>query len=171
MTAPPLTAERFPIGSDAGEIRRVYGDPEPFLVDGDDRDWRERILSAPVQFPAAVRYSGTSTLLTRICVHRLLAPSLTRIFDQLTRRNAWRYVSDCAGAYAFRLMRGGTRLSLHSWAAAIDLNADSYPLGSRPSPNDEFVRHVVPVFEAEGWQWGGRWTRPDAMHFQATKGA
>lgn len=165
---PPLTPERFPL-ADGDDIRRVFGDPDPYLADGDDTDWRRLILSEPVRFPAAVRYSGTGTLLTRICVHRLLAPSLTRVLDQLSRRNAWRYVSDCAGAYAFRLKRGGTSLSLHSWAAAIDFNADSYPLGKQPSPKDEFVRFVVPVFEAEGWTWGGRWNRPDAMHFEATR--
>jgi hypothetical protein len=27
---------------------------------------------------------------------------------------------------------------------------------------------VVALFEAEGWAWGGRFTRPDPMHFEAT---
>lgn len=166
---PPLTPERFPFGSDDSSIRKVYGDPDPYLADGDDRDWREAILSQPVRFPAAVSYSGTNTLLTRICVHKLLEHSLTRVLAELGRTGAWRHVKDCAGAYAFRVRRGGHRLSLHSFAAAIDLNAVDYPLGMRPVPKDPFVLHVVPVFEAEGWTWGGRWSRPDVMHFEATR--
>ena len=28
---------------------------------------------------------------------------------------------------------------------------------------------VVDIFKAEGWKWGGDFTNPDAMHFEATK--
>jgi hypothetical protein len=26
---------------------------------------------------------------------------------------------------------------------------------------------VVKLFAAEGWVWGGPWSKPDGMHFQA----
>jgi len=27
---------------------------------------------------------------------------------------------------------------------------------------------VRDIFRDHGWKWGGLWTRPDAMHFEAT---
>lgn len=165
-----LKPSDFPIGIDRAQIEAAYGDPDPYLRDGDDSDWRAEILTREkVLFQSPVRYSGTRTMLSGQYVHKRLAEHFRAIFRDLAEANLWRHVSDCAGVYAFRLQRGGSRLSLHSWAAAIDLNADIYPLAAPPDWKDPFVRLVVPVFQAHGFQWGGLWGRPDVGHFEATR--
>lgn len=70
------------------------------------------------------------------------------------------------GCFNPRLKRGIDQLSLHSWGAAVDLNADTNPLGG---PGD-MPQSWVNIWEAVGWTWGGRWRRPDPMHFQWARG-
>jgi hypothetical protein len=171
-----LDPAKFPLwGDDEEAIRRTYGEPEAFVTDhgADERDperaWREKILSRPVRFPSAVNYGTSRTLMTKLCVHKLIEENVARIFETLASRNLWRWITDCGGAYALRSVRGGTRLSAHSWAAAIDFNTARYPLGKPADYKDAFVVKVVPVFEEAGWVWGGRWARPDVQHFQAIR--
>ena len=74
----------------------------------------------------------------------------------------------CGGAFNFRLKRGGNSLSIHSWGAAIDLDPERNALGRRYRAGAGMMpMAVVEIFAAEGWVWGGPWSRPDAMHFQA----
>jgi hypothetical protein len=71
------------------------------------------------------------------------------------------------GAYAYRTVRGSTRLSLHAYGAAIDLDPVRNPLHQAWKPLRMMDLGVVETFEAAGWTRGGRFTsRPDCMHFQ-----
>ena len=106
--------------------------------------------------------------------HRFVAPSLARILAAIRRL----YPADTAllaaglhlygGCYAHRLVRGSrTSLSLHAYGAAIDLDPAHNPMGC-PASAAAMPPPVVALFEAEGWAWGGRFTRPDPMHFEAS---
>lgn len=53
-------------------------------------------------------------------------------------------------------------LSKHAWGLAIDLNVYDNPEGSKPKMDPK----VVAIFEKWGFRWGGRWTKPDGMHFE-----
>jgi hypothetical protein len=53
-------------------------------------------------------------------------------------------------------------LSKHAWGLAIDLNVYDNPEGSKPKMDPR----VVAIFEKWGFRWGGRWTKPDGMHFE-----
>ena len=72
-----------------------------------------------------------------------------------------------AGAYNFRLMRGGTSLSMHSWGCAIDLDPARNGMGDT-TPNFDNHLFIVKAFEDVGAVWGGRWKGRfcDGMHFQ-----
>ncbi len=54
-------------------------------------------------------------------------------------------------------------LSLHSWAAAVDLNWETNGVGSGQGDLDPQIVHA---FEKRGWVWGGRWRTSDPMHLQ-----
>lgn len=115
--------------------------------------------------------------ITGIRIHRLCAPSLSRILEKI-----WVFagknqgvidesgMSIFDGSYVFRNMRGSSRLSMHAYGCAIDFDADRNGLGN---PNPRFSRYpwVIEAFEEEGWVWGGRWSpkRKDGMHFQAAR--
>lgn len=70
------------------------------------------------------------------------------------------------GGYNFRLKRGGETLSTHAYGCAIDFDPARNGMGDR-TPNFANCPEVIRAFKAEGWEWGGDWSSPDAMHFQA----
>lgn len=72
------------------------------------------------------------------------------------------------GGYNFRVMRGGSALSMHSWGCAVDFDPARNALGSK-KPNFAGCPSVLNAFAREGWTWGGEWKKPDAMHFQAAR--
>lgn len=53
-------------------------------------------------------------------------------------------------------------LSMHAWGLAADFNVSTNGLGMKP----QMDRRVVAVFDRWGFVWGGRWSRPDGMHFE-----
>lgn len=75
-------------------------------------------------------------------------------------------MSRFGGAYSYRLIRGGNRLSMHSYGCAVDFDPARNGMGDR-TPNFANCPEVIRAFKAEGWEWGGDWSSPDAMHFQA----
>jgi hypothetical protein len=77
-----------------------------------------------------------------------------------------------AGTYSPRFVRGSrTSLSNHAWATAFDVNVAQNGLGARPALVGErgCVRELVPLANEHGFYWGGHFTRPDGMHFEACR--
>jgi hypothetical protein len=105
-------------------------------------------------------------------VHRKCADSLleclTEIPQVFTAAEIEKYELDlCGGGHVFRLMRNGTRLSIHSWGAAIDLSH----LINRYKRNYDASKGMMPqraadIFIKRGWHW---LKKNDAMHFQAAR--
>jgi len=71
------------------------------------------------------------------------------------------------GSYNFRLMRNGTKLSMHSWGCALDLDPANNGLGDT-TPKITKYPFIIKAFEDQGAVWGGRWAGSscDGMHFQ-----
>jgi hypothetical protein len=113
-------------------------------------------------------------VVSSVLVHRKCSDSLLRILGAIKDHYGSQAAIDAArmhlfgGVYNFRLMRGGSSLSIHSWGAAIDLDPERNGLGVKYNAAKGMMpAPVIAAFEKEGWTWGGRWKRPDAMHFQA----
>jgi hypothetical protein len=67
------------------------------------------------------------------------------------------------GCFNIRKQRGSlSKLSLHSWGIAIDINAAWNGLGKQPTLSQGFVK----CFTDNGFTWGGNWKRLDGMHFE-----
>ncbi|NPU11291.1 M15 family metallopeptidase [Bradyrhizobium sp. 83002] len=78
-----------------------------------------------------------------------------------------------AGVLSCRPVADTGRMSMHGYAAAIDLNLDysDYWLWSakKSSPipyKNRFPQQIVDIFERHGFIWGGRWYHYDTMHFE-----
>ncbi len=69
------------------------------------------------------------------------------------------------GCFNIRKKRGGTTMSLHSWAIAVDVNAFENGFGKEPKLSSGFVK----CFTDAGFDWGGTWKKKDGMHFQLSK--
>lgn len=110
-----------------------------------------------------------------VVIHKKCADSLLRVFASLWHTagedqgtvDEWG-LSNYAGCYNYRVMRGGSSLSMHAYACAIDLDPDRNGFGD-PTPRFADYPWIIEAFEKEGWEWGGSWEDPDGMHFQAAR--
>lgn len=85
-----------------------------------------------------------------------------------------RAFQDVGGSFNWRRISGTDRLSVHSYGAAIDLNAKLGGYwqwaGSKAGAVGDFENRipleVVQSFERYGFIWGGKWHHYDGMHFE-----
>ena len=94
-----------------------------------------------------------------------LQAALKEIFDTLGRKRfekeGWHVYGGC---YNYRRKRGGSNLSTHSWAIAIDINPNENTLRSSST---SFSDEAIEIMEKHGFLSGGRAWNKDYMHFQA----
>jgi hypothetical protein len=156
---------RAPVG--IVEIEALYGDPHGFLRDDGTPSpiWEMRMVK--VELPGAVPLGWKRSALVRTArVNHAIAEELERVFSALRTGGAWDHVETFDGGYCWRSKRGVGELSIHAYGGAVDFNAATNQLGTK----GDMWPGVVEVFEGHGWDWGGRWRRPDPMHFQFAKG-
>ena len=94
--------------------------------------------------------------------HRLTEDIWFEFFARLVDADLLRHLRTFNGSYVFRQVRGGSRLSAHAFGAAVDLDPATNQMGHMPTMSTD----IVHVAEEMGFTWGGRWSRPDGMHFQ-----
>ncbi|MEW6125371.1 MAG: M15 family metallopeptidase [Pseudomonadota bacterium] len=156
----PSPFQQWPLQKDC---LAFYGEPT-------SRGWEASNLVV-IKCPWVLRYEGKPAKGIRI--HRKCAASLARVLDAI-----WDVVgrsqaeidrigmSTYGGSFEIRLMRGGKAMSMHSYGCALDFDPDRNGLGDKTPAMDQ---RVIAAFESEGWEWGGHWSRPDGMHFQAAR--
>jgi len=147
------------------EVREVYGDVVLGKIDG------------KVDIIAPHGWESANCLVIRdlpkfgprpLYIHKKIeAPLRAALAAALLRCPD--YAIRTMGCFCPRAKRTGSGdPSLHSWAVAVDINASTNPMG------DKLVSDMPPDFIAcfteQGWTWGGKFSRPDAMHFQYASG-
>lgn len=95
------------------------------------------------------------------CNKRMVQP-LTNAFSNIIDRGLVAELKTWDGCFNIRKKRGGASPSLHSWGLAIDINAAWNGFGKKPTMSAGLVK----CFTDAGFDWGGKWGRPDGMHFQ-----
>jgi hypothetical protein len=154
------------------DLKAFYGDPDKNSDGRPDISWEAQNL---IRFkpPYPMYWSWDKTIVRNITLHIKCAPAfvaaLEDIRDNFNEFDRKRFQLDqCGGGYNFRLMRGGNRLSVHSYGAALDLAPEINWLGRRYDAKLNMMpMQVVEIFAKQGISWGGKWSRPDAQHFQA----
>jgi hypothetical protein len=135
--------------------------------------WAENNL-VRVATPWNLFYAG-KPIRNGVTIHRKAADSLDRVFKRIwdaaahsqAQIDAWG-MSDFSGSFNYRAKRGSSSLSMHAYGAAIDFDADRNGFGDR-TPHFAGAKPVLDAFAAEGWVWGGTWSKPDGMHWQAAR--
>lgn len=144
-------------------------------VAGPDPAWeRANLVLVPIPWRAVAAWDH-SLMIKNIRVHKRCAESLARVLDQVwqgfSRSQKLIEITGMhliGGGYIWRAMRGGCRLSMHAYGAAVDFDPARNGLGD---PTPMMDPRVVAAFKAEGWVWGGDWSPAcrDGMHFQAAE--
>lgn len=155
------------------ELNNFYGNPDRNSDGRPDPKWEaENLIKIKPPYPMFWSWDK-GRMVGAITLHKKCAPaflaSLEGIRDTFNQFERKKFQLDmCGGGYNFRLMRGGNRLSVHSWGAALDLAPEINFLGRRHDTGLGMMpKEAVSIFQKNGLKWGGKWTRPDAQHFQA----
>lgn len=135
--------------------------------------WRKRNLTKIVTPYTLYLAWDTTKFVQSITCHKKIAESLQKILTEIANKYYGRYeelgLNKFGGVYEFRRVSGSSKLSLHAYGAAIDLDPER---NGRGKPYDGGInmipQGVVEIFKAEGWKWGGDFKYPDCMHFEAT---
>lgn len=79
-----------------------------------------------------------------------------------------RYAYPPSGTYSCRAVADTGEPSMHSWGAAIDINAAraDYWLWHGSGQMHHIPPEIVDIFERHGFIWGGKWLHYDTMHFE-----
>lgn len=113
--------------------------------------------------------TGSVPIIGTVRCHRLMFPQLRAALGEIERRGLSRLIhtGDFGGCYVPRFIDRDPRkaLSMHAFGLAVDFNVASNQLGTR----GDIDPRVVAIFEKWGFNWGGRWARPDPMHFELAR--
>lgn len=114
------------------------------------------IIEAEVPILGAVTCHETVVEMLRGAMNELVDDGLEHLVDPAGFAGCWnpRYIRVTTGRPA--------GISRHAWGAALDLNADSNPVGSAGTQDPR----LIAVMGDWGFTWGGDWLVPDPMHFE-----
>lgn len=166
-----------PQGNTRAQLIATYGDPTADSTPHPtQRGWfapgakwaHRNLVSIPTADLPGFPPFGEQAVET-IRLHRHVEPAFRATWAELVRRGLSDKLRTYSGAFAPRHMLHDPRrpVSVHAYGAAIDFEAAWNGYGV-PLERAGINREVVRCFEECGWEWGGRWGEPDAMHFQWT---
>jgi hypothetical protein len=118
-------------------------------------------LGASGVFPTVTWASGNAAALLRVAAR-------IRAWNLQHPGQAYSVPAGQFQTYNCRAITGGTDWSLHAWPVAVDINpADNPYVADGTARPHTIPQYFVDAFLAEGFRWGGNWTRPkDYMHFE-----
>lgn len=132
------------------------------------------LVTLELPYPMFLNWS-TSEIINSFQCHKSIHDRLKAVFtdilnhygiDEIKRLQ----LDDYGGCFNYRLMRGGTKLSKHSWGIAIDLDPDRNLL-KETSATARFARPeykpMIDIFYKHGFLSLGREQNRDYMHFES----
>ncbi len=105
----------------------------------------------------------------RVQFHKKAEKQLVQLWKDWQSANLLHHVLTWSGSYVARFKRGSkTSLSNHAFGTAFDINYEWNKLGAVPALVGQkgSVRELVAIAHANGFYWGGHFTRQDGMHFE-----
>ena len=115
------------------------------------------------------KYSGKKTYISQT---NSIDKKLIQIANELDvlPKALRKYVIKTSGTYNWRVISGTKRLSAHSFAIAIDIDAKQANYWKWSGKNYQYQNtipyEIVEIFEKNGFIWGGKWYHYDTMHFE-----
>jgi hypothetical protein len=161
------TAAALGRDDDPGRIRnraffdKMYGD----CWRGEVAPWLVPVVWLPRSWGRTIRITSVNGVAERIA-------AISGELDDLPGA-VKRYAYPPAGTYNCRTVADTGQPSMHSWGAAIDINAahadywlDHNSRVIDAGPVNRLPLEIVAIFERHGFIWGGKWSHYDTMHFE-----
>lgn len=125
----------------------------------------DKLVFARLPQPMVLAWD-TSVEIRRVRVHKAAALAFEAAYQAVADAELWRFLRVFGGAYNFRTIRQGSRLSTHAFGLASDHDPRRNPLG-KPPEECAMSLDAVRIMESHGFTWGGHFSgRKDCMHFQ-----
>jgi hypothetical protein len=111
----------------------------------------------------------------KIYINKDIVKVFEDTMNALVSNGCYKEIMTFDGMFNVRYIRGSkTKLSIHSWGLAIDLNAAHNPLGHTKDMCiakglTPFSNEFDNTFRNLGWTCGIDFSRADGMHFEYTK--
>ena len=131
------------------------------------------LMTIDLPYPMRLAWDKKTTI-TKMTCHRLVADNFLRVFKELLKEYGLEKIQELGidlfgGCYNFRKMRGGTELSRHAWAVAIDLDPERNLL-KETAKTARFARPeykpMMDIFYKNGFVNLGLEKGYDFMHFE-----
>lgn len=157
------------------QVEAAFGKPVLQALPGNQfkitNGWDRKNLQT-VLVPQLVGVPGSGFRFTgRLTFHKLGIPQLLAGFQGIELAGHLPKILSFAGTFNPRKIRNSNRVSRHTFATAIDVNAAENPFhqpvaarGTRGS-----LHEVAEVLDLFGFAWGGNFSNPDGMHFEIAK--
>lgn len=157
---------KFPKDTMAEKIA-FYGDPRG--PHGVNETWFSNNVIRVIP-PFKMTYAGKP--IQSIAFHKKAAPALQAALqaiweacDKDQKKVEASGLSEYGGSFNYRLIRGSSEISNHSFAIAIDIAPTGNALGVTKGKMPAFA---IKAFKDQGFKWGGDYKgRKDWMHFEA----
>jgi len=157
---------------DVASLDAFYGNPRGVGGNANPQWEAENIVL--IEPPYRMEYSGGGAM-PHLRIHKKGAVPLMAALKGILEKFGSQEAIERArlhltgGAYCYRLERGGSRLSVHSWGAAIDMDPGHNPFPKPWDHREGLNIEGVKVFEGEGFWWRGQGGDIDPMHLQLCK--
>jgi hypothetical protein len=161
--APAQPAENFDPGRIRVEalFRAIYG------------DCRKHALAKTRKVAWVPKHGGGSVTFTTAQGADKALEAVSAELDRLPA-SFTKYLVPSAGTYNCRVIANTERMSMHAYAAAIDLSTKETTYWQWVKPDHDGLYHwsnsipeeIIAIFEKHGFVWGGRWYHYDTMHFE-----
>lgn len=148
-----------------GQLIKKYGVP--------NKTGQGYLTTINLPYPMFLNWA-TATKVNKISCHKLIADKLLNVFNDVLKHYGIEKIKelqldDFGGCFNYRLMRGGSELSVHSWGLAIDLDPDRNTL-KETAKTARFARPeykaMIDIFYKHGFISLGIEENRDWMHFQ-----
>lgn len=152
-------------------LNAFYGDPRGHS--GHPSPAWEQANLVWITPPYRMEYSGGGQM-KRLRVHKKCADAFMAALQGIKDHYGSQEAIEVArmhltgGTYVYRLQRGGSRLSVHSWGCAIDMDPQHNPFPHKWRKGMLPVEAAL-IFERAGFTWRGRNGDIDPMHFQLAR--
>lgn len=131
------------------------------------------IVSIKLPYPMRLAWDKSVKVKTMRC-HKLVADDFKNIFNELLKEYGLSKIQELGidffgGCFNYRKMRGGSKMSMHSWGIAIDLHPEAnglkVPFNKALFSKPEYNK-MHEIFEKHGFINLGKTRNMDAMHFE-----
>lgn len=152
---------------------KFYGDPRG--LHGVNEAWyAKNVVRAPIPWKMFYAKKPVSSIAIHGKCEAALVAALEEIWAHCGKSQATIHkygLHEYGGSFCYRLIRGSSNVSNHSFAIAVDLAPSRNGLNARDTDGDGFSgampHFAVDAFKRQGARWGGDYHgRKDPMHFE-----